>query len=156
QYQPSSSAGRRLIGHELAHVLQARESRRVIMRQAQGEVNKKSLEYLRGLNDGRANSPSAPGPLTIEALADYDAGDSGGLAEATRAGQSLTPVTVAPEVEPPLPGLGSRLEVIEESGPAAQARLGEIIRNGGPAPQKTKVVGAAIIDVEGYQGPREM
>ena len=62
-----------------------------------------------------------------------------------------------PSGPPPAPpGLASRLKVIEETGAAAQARLNQIIRTGGPTPETTKVVGAAIIDVEGYQGPREM
>jgi len=102
QYDPWSSAGRRLIGHELAHVLQARESRPVIMCQALAGVNKTSREYLRGYNHGRANIPSAPGPLTAQALADYDAGYRDGSAEAARAGQSLPPVTEAPGIKLPL------------------------------------------------------
>jgi Domain of unknown function (DUF4157) len=99
QYQPWSSAGRDLIGHELTHVLQAREARPVIMRQVLTEVNEKSHEYLRGYNDGRARSASAPGPLTAGALAEYDAGYSNGLAEATQAQKSLTPVAAVPGAE---------------------------------------------------------
>ncbi|GJD60233.1 eCIS core domain-containing protein [Methylobacterium frigidaeris] len=59
---------------------------------------------------------------------------------------------------PTRPGLEARLKVIEEIGPAAQVRLDQIIRTGGPLPTtgKAKVIGAAIIDVEGYQGPKEM
>jgi hypothetical protein len=58
---------------------------------------------------------------------------------------------------PARPGLESRLRVIEESGAAANARLAEIIRAGPmPADDQTKVIGAAIIEVEGYTGPREM
>ena len=56
-----------------------------------------------------------------------------------------------PSGPPPAPpGLESRLKVIEETGAAAQARLNQIIRSGGPTPETTKVVGAAIIDIEGY------
>src|SRR5205823_1189086 len=64
--------------------------------------------------------------------------------------------------QPDKPAAGSleaRLNVIEQSGPATQARLDEIIRTGGPMPNTkdgAKVIGAAIIDVEGYQGPKEM
>ena len=55
------------------------------------------------------------------------------------------------------PGLDSRLSVIEDTGPAANARLAEIILKGPmPPADQTKVIGAAIIDVEGYTGPREM
>ena len=51
----------------------------------------------------------------------------------------------------------SRLSVIEETGAAANARLAEIILTGPmPPADQTKVIGAAIIDVEGYTGPREM
>lgn len=54
-------------------------------------------------------------------------------------------------------GLNSRLSVIEEAGPAANARLREIILTGPmPPADQTKVIGAAIIEVEGYTGPREM
>lgn len=56
---------------------------------------------------------------------------------------------------PASPGLADRLKVIEETGLAAQARLNQIIRTGGPTPQTTTVVWAATIDVEGYQGPRK-
>ncbi|GLH76288.1 hypothetical protein SSBR45G_11960 [Bradyrhizobium sp. SSBR45G] len=56
----------------------------------------------------------------------------------------------------PDPPLESRLQVIEEGGPAAQTRLDQILRSGGPVPTKTKVIGAAIIDIEGYTGPKEM
>ncbi|BAM90277.1 hypothetical protein S58_42920 [Bradyrhizobium oligotrophicum S58] len=56
----------------------------------------------------------------------------------------------------PDPPLEARLQVIEEGGPAAQARLDQILRTGGPVPTTTKVIGAAIIDVEGYTGPKEM
>src|SRR6185437_13079275 len=55
------------------------------------------------------------------------------------------------------PGLDSRLSVVEETGAAANARLAEIILKGPmPPADQTKVIGAAIIDVEGYTGPREM
>lgn len=137
-------------------------SRLVIMREVSGDANKTSHEYLRGYNDGRANNPSAPGPLAAEALADYDAGYSHGLAEATHAQKSLPPVTAVHEVEPSgpaLPGLEERLRIIEETGPAVRARLDEIIRYGGPMPDTkngAKVIFAAIIDVEGYDGPKEM
>ncbi len=74
----------------------------------------------------------------------------GGAAALRRAPDPPGPQAPAP------PSLASRLKIIDETGPAAQARLDQIIRTGGPTPQTTKVVGAAIIDVDGYQGPREM
>jgi hypothetical protein len=65
-----------------------------------------------------------------------------------------------PESPPPArPDLETRLKIIEQAGPATQARLDQIIRTGGPMPNTkdgAKVIGAAIIDVEGYQGPKEM
>ena len=181
-YQPWSSAGRELIGHELAHVLQARASGPVVMRQVFGEVDTGSPEYLRGYNDGRANNVSRPGPLAEQALAEYDAGYAAGSTEATQAQRSLPPVarvsglhvpaslapaSQAPAVQPPgapapappSTGLAAQLQIIEETGPATQTRLDAIIRTGGPMPDVrngAKVVGAAIIDVEGYEGPREM
>jgi hypothetical protein len=64
-----------------------------------------------------------------------------------------------PKSPPTRPDLETRLKIIEETGPATQARLDQIIRTGGPMPNTkhgAKVIGAAIIDVEGYQGPKEM
>jgi len=61
-----------------------------------------------------------------------------------------------PPPPPPRPDLGDRLRVIEENGPAAEARLTNIIENGGPIPQTTKVIGAAIVEVEGYDGHTEL
>ena len=65
-----------------------------------------------------------------------------------------------PNSPPPAPpDLETRLKVIEETGPATRARLDEIIRTGGPIPDTTdgaKVIGAAIIDIEAYEGPKEM
>ena len=60
---------------------------------------------------------------------------------------------------PPRPDLETRLQVIEETGAAARTRLDEILRTGGPMPNTkdgAKVIGAAIIDVEGYEGPTEI
>jgi len=57
---------------------------------------------------------------------------------------------------PQTPALEARLNVVVEEGPAIQSRLDQIMRTGGPVPQQTKVIGAAIIDVEGYTGPKEM
>ena len=98
RYAPETAAGKRLLAHELAHVLQQRQD--------------PALGIQRAPDDGAHGAAS--------------------------------------------PGLGSRLEVIEATGAAAQARLDQILRSGGPTPQTTKVVGAAIIEVEGYQGPLEM
>ncbi len=39
---------------------------------------------------------------------------------------------------------------------ATQNRLMQIITQGGPMPEGTRVIGAAIIEVEGYKGPREI
>ena len=65
-----------------------------------------------------------------------------------------------PKSPPPTrPDLETRLKIIEETGPATQARLDQIIRTGGPMPDTkdgAKVIGAAIIDVKGYSGPKEM
>ena len=57
---------------------------------------------------------------------------------------------------PQRPALEARLQVIEETGAAVGARLDQIIRTGGPIPTNTKVIGAWIIDVEGFQGPKEI
>jgi len=65
-----------------------------------------------------------------------------------------------PEAPPPAPpDLEARLKVIEEAGGAIGARLDQIIRTGGPIPDTkngAKVIGAFIIDVEGYPKPKEM
>jgi hypothetical protein len=56
---------------------------------------------------------------------------------------------------PPPTDLSSRLQLIEQTGPAIGTELNEIILRGGPMPTTgTKVIGAFIVDVEGYTGPR--
>ena len=58
---------------------------------------------------------------------------------------------------PARPGLDARLSVIEETGATANARLEQIILTGPmPPADRTKVIAAASIDVEGYTGPREI
>jgi Domain of unknown function (DUF4157) len=54
------------------------------------------------------------------------------------------------------PSLGTRLKILEDTAPAARSRLDQIIRTGGPVPTQTRVIGAAIIDIKGYDGPKEM
>lgn len=61
-----------------------------------------------------------------------------------------------PDPSPAAGSMAGKLQVIEEAGPAAATRLDQIMRTGGPVPQNTKVIGAAIIDVKGYTGPKEM
>ena len=43
-----------------------------------------------------------------------------------------------------------------EANEATRLRLEQIIRKGGPMPEGTRVIGAAIVEVEGYRGPREL
>jgi hypothetical protein len=65
----------------------------------------------------------------------------------------------SPAPAPVRPDLETRLKVIEEAGPSIGARLNQIIRTGGPmldAKKGAKVIGAAKIEIEGYQGPKEM
>jgi hypothetical protein len=94
QYAPATSAGRRLLVHELTHVVQ---------------------------------QDAAPTSIV----------------QRTRASAQ--------------PGLESRLKIIEEAGAAANVRLAEIILTGPmPPADQTKVIAAAIIEVEDYSGIREM
>lgn len=91
-----TSGGSRVLGHELAHVVQQRA----------GGVPM----VMRHPDDRQAGSPgSATGPPSPL-----------GASEATR------------------------------------SRLEQIIRTGGPLPGGTRVIGAAIVEVEGYAGPREL
>ena len=68
----------------------------------------------------------------------------------------LQPVPNSPDLRH---SLEDRLKIIEEIGPAIWTRLDQIIRQGGPIPDTkhgSKVIAAAIIDVEGYSGPTVM
>jgi Domain of unknown function (DUF4157) len=56
---------------------------------------------------------------------------------------------------PQRPALAARLNIIEESGAAIQPRLNEIIHTG-RIPDGTRMIGAMIVDIKGYQGPREV
>jgi hypothetical protein len=60
-------------------------------------VDTSSEAYLRGYNDGRTNSPAAPGPLSPDAADDYDEGYRNGAAEAQSAQASLPPTPAAPD-----------------------------------------------------------
>jgi hypothetical protein len=55
-------------------------------------VDPDSPEYVRGYNDGRANQPAVPAPLSGDALANYEEGYRRGKAEAEAAGTSNAPV----------------------------------------------------------------
>jgi hypothetical protein len=97
--------------------------------------------------------------------------------EARAAGSSFGVPPITPPSSPPLPPLrqaptstpenlppptttlagplpSGRLS-LEPSEPTRQ-RLEQLIRQGGKMPEGTRVIGAAIIEVEGYSGPREL
>ena len=59
-------------------------------------VDINSEAYLRGYNDGRAGNPAAPGPLSPDAMDDYNEGYQNGATEAQNAQASLPPVSAPP------------------------------------------------------------
>jgi Domain of unknown function (DUF4157) len=59
-------------------------------------VDPTSEAYLRGYNDGRAGSSAAPGPLSPDALDDYNEGYQNGVVEAENARASLPSVLAGP------------------------------------------------------------
>jgi hypothetical protein len=125
-----------------------REERKVVL----ARVDRDSEAYLRGYNDGRANSPSASGPLTVEGLADYDAGYSDGSAESERAHQSLSPVMKVPRLDVPIElERDQQLGVIAagEEGAARQEAAEEEIE------RRTRVVAPlqSLPTAEGPAGP---
>jgi Domain of unknown function (DUF4157) len=59
-------------------------------------VDPESDAYQRGLNDGRAGNPAAPGPIPADAYDDYNEGYQVGQDQAAAAQASLPPTTSAP------------------------------------------------------------
>lgn len=53
-------------------------------------------------------------------------------------------------------GDGGKPKNNEEKMKAVSNRLDEIVKTGGGMPEKTRAVGAAIVDVPGYTGPKEL
>jgi hypothetical protein len=68
-------------------------------------VDTSSDAYLSGYDDGRAGNPAAPtGPLSPDAVDDYNEGYQNGAAEAENAQTSLPPAPTAPVASAALPG----------------------------------------------------
>ncbi|MCX2864889.1 DUF4157 domain-containing protein [Paucibacter sp. PLA-PC-4] len=133
RYAPHSAAGRRLLAHELTHTVQQR---------------------------GAANGAVAAAPLRVGAT------DSAHEQQAERVASGLDgPADLRPALTP-AGGLLVQRNTPDVPGPVPQPttpagiaeRLEAIIRKGGPVPQETRVIGAAIIETEGpgYDGPKEM
>jgi hypothetical protein len=85
RYDPASSSGRRLLAHELAHVVQqdsadhngASSESAIVQRDTDSEA------YRQGYQHGLKGDDPHPGPLNAEGLADYDKGYAKGRAEFT-------------------------------------------------------------------------
>ncbi|MGF6414019.1 DUF4157 domain-containing protein [Paraburkholderia sp. MM5482-R1] len=76
RYQPATSAGRRLLAHELTHVVQQSSSNRlsVSLQSSIVRCQVDSDEFKRGYGDALKGDIPHPGPLNVDGLADYDRG----------------------------------------------------------------------------------
>jgi Domain of unknown function (DUF4157) len=140
KYQPQSGEGRELLAHELAHTVQQEQVG--ISPGAKLEIGKVADTYERQSDSAAAgiihgsNSP-------VLGAAPLELGGIQGLRLQRK------PPRPATAIELPDP----RSDIFS----VAEARLVEIIHTGGPIPtDQTRVIGAAIIDVEGYTGPKEI
>lgn len=125
RFAPGTSAGQRLLAHELAHTVQQRGARDA------GDALRIGAEH-----DAHERAADASSVLAARGQA------------ATVSGRLDTArVQRAPGDSPPI--------TADTDFSAIQARLDAIVRSG-PMPTQTRVIGAAIIDVPGYRGPREI
>jgi hypothetical protein len=132
KYSPQSQEGRRLLAHELAHTVQ-QEGRSFFFgrRPETGEVS--------APHDRQAGFSAAE-----QVIRDKVSNPKPAFAKLSRlSGFRL-------QRQPPKISASDDLSGIT-------ARLDEIMRTGGPIPtDQTRVIAAAIVDVEGYTGPREI
>ena len=136
RFAPGTVEGRQLLAHELTHTMQQEGS---------GRFDAGGFEF-----DG------ADDPLEQQAKSAAERVDGTGvIPSSTRA--SGVRIQRSPQTPPATPsGIESRLDIVVRTGGAVEPRLNEIVRTGGPVPAETRVIGAAIVDVEGYTGPKEM
>jgi len=119
QYQPHTSAGRRLLAHELTHTVQQAG----FTAPSYGSIR---IGPLSDVYERQADSATTQaGARNFNSL------------PAPRLQRAPAPVTAADDFS------------------TITARLEQIIRTGGPLPTDTRVIGAAIVEVEGYTGPLE-
>jgi hypothetical protein len=95
QFDPATSGGRRLIAHELTHVVQQRSQRARVQR----DIN--SDDYKQGYQDGLSGIEPQPGPRASDALTDYNEGYAKGhyefgLLSSSGAAASTAPTPTAP------------------------------------------------------------
>jgi hypothetical protein len=129
-YAPQTASGRRLLAHELTHTLQqggARGTREGALRIGKtSDVHERQAEAVGNSIALGHQASGATGPLSVRTLH--------GAALQRAPGDAAAADEFA----------------------AVVARMEEIIRTGGAIPGETRVIGAAIIDVPGYEGPTEM
>ena len=139
RWQPGNPDGRRLLAHELTHVVQQASHGAMVQRQADPSATAAA-------DPERPTAPPPPRqvsesgvvtpPPTVSTL---------GNAGAVSTGPPAVTTVGTPE--------GARIVTPDA---AVQQRLLQIVRQGGPLPVDTRVIGAAIVEVDGFRGAREI
>lgn len=175
QYAPSTESGRRLLAHELAHVVQQGSastgspsavgqqddfrdesvgtirhtvSRQVIQRAAG------SADYQQGYQDALSGALANPGPRNEEAAADYNEGYAKGQQELNPQGPSLGPVAADPAPPVAAPGANENagpptpkaVEPASTVGNQSTAETGPSAANAANTPAPGPPVDTAAID----------
>jgi hypothetical protein len=121
RYAPATPSGRRLLAHELAHVVQQRSQPVLIRRDATSD------DYRQGYQDGLNGSDPQPGPRDGDAVTDYSEGYAKGHYEFTQQSSSIPAPGPA---QPPSPAPSQ----MQETGPPAPSQTQEAGPTPAPSP----------------------
>lgn len=180
RYRPDTPSGQRVLAHELTHVMQQGPQGNVVQRDEDPRALTGSVDPLTlgtaDLDDevrrlrawlSRQTTSTPDRTRLAQALQSLEA-------ELGRRAGNLPqppPVPPAPDrlVRPPVP-IAADVPATSFSAahttaigvqnaapdPAIRQRLLQIVTQGGPMPPDTRVIGAAIVEVEGFRGAREI
>lgn len=124
RFNTNSADGRRLLAHELTHVIQQRSSGRS---DAPSVIQRDENDYQQGYQDGIAGEEAHAGPRDGDALTDYDQGYAKGHDEFSQK---------APVAPAPAPDSGAAGPVIGPPAPDANAPAGAASPRGSPPDQQ--------------------
>ena len=123
RYAPATSAGRRLLAHELTHTIQQSAESLISGRRRVSEPP-----------EGRGGSAGSAGP-SVHAGKPWPRPLRAGRAPSSRLQRAPAAISATDDFS------------------AIVARLETIIRTGGTIPGETRVIAAVIVDIPGYPGP---
>jgi hypothetical protein len=185
-YGPSTSAGRHLLAHELTHVVQQEGVRPLVMRDgpplprsldhtldpaimSRADLDQEILalrDWLQVQTTGLEETHRLQ--AVLEAMEAESRARAGAPPIPPASGQATLPPPRRSPGSLPVPGAAPQTTMVAgpqrpelpplEPNEMTRQRLEQIIREGGPMPSgsRARVIGAAIVEVDGYTGPREL